>query len=172
MLLEEAIKHCEEKAKCGDSCGMEHKQLAEWLRELMQLRYNRAKAEACCRNGLLTLEDLVEAIMGNIQDEYDQEDEEISRIDDNTFTVDGTIDIEEIEELIGKELPEGDYETLAGFIIDQLQYLPKDGEMNEVEFENVKFTVLKVDERRIEKIKVEITPLPEVEDDDDEDEDD
>ena len=59
MLLEEAIKHCEEKAKCGDSCGTEHKQLAEWLRELMQLRYNRAKAEACGRNGLLTLEDLV-----------------------------------------------------------------------------------------------------------------
>lgn len=59
MLLEEAIKHCEEKAKCGDSCGMEHKQLAEWLRELMQLRYNRAKAQACCRNDLLTLEDLV-----------------------------------------------------------------------------------------------------------------
>ena len=82
--------------------------------------------------------------------EYDHEDEEISRIDDNTFTVDGTIDIEEIEELIGKELPEGDYETLAGFIIDQLQFLPKDGEMNEVEFENIKFTVLKVDERRIE----------------------
>ena len=122
--------------------------------------------------GILTLEDLVEAIMGNIQDEYDQEDEEIRKIDDNTFTVDGTIDIEEIEELIGKELPEGDYETLAGFIIDQLQFLPKDGEMNEVEFENVKFTVLKVDERRIEKIKVEITPLSETEDDDDDDEDD
>ena len=122
--------------------------------------------------GILTLEDLVEAIMGNIQDEYDQEDEEISRIDDNTFTVDGTIDIEEIEELIGKELPEGDYETLAGFIIDQLQFLPKDGEMNEVEFENVKFTVLKVDERRIDKIKVEITPLLESEDDDDDDDED
>ena len=122
--------------------------------------------------GILTLEDLVEAIMGNIQDEYDHEDEEISKIDDNTFTVDGTIDIEEIEELLGKNLPEGDYETLAGFIIDQLQFLPKDGEMNEVEFENVKFTVLKVDERRIEKIKVEITPLPESDEDDDDDEDD
>ena len=88
------------------------------------------------------------------------------------IVLDSGIDIEEIEELIGKELPEGDYETLAGFIIDQLQFLPKDGEMNEVEFENVKFTVLKVDERRIEKIKVEITPLPESEDDDDDEDDD
>lgn len=111
--------------------------------------------------GIITLEDIVEAIMGNIQDEYDLEDEEISKIDDNTFTVEGTIDIEEIDELIGKELPEGDYETLAGFIMDELQCIPKDGEMNEVVFENVKFTVLSVDDRRIEKIKVEITPAEE-----------
>jgi putative hemolysin len=112
--------------------------------------------------GIITLEDIVEAIMGNIQDEYDHEDEEISRIDDNTFTVEGTIDIEEIDELIGKTLPEGDYETLAGFIMDELQCIPKKGEMNEVVFENVKFTVLEVEDRRIEKIKVEITPVEDV----------
>lgn len=109
--------------------------------------------------GIVTLEDIVEAVMGNIQDEYDEEEEEISKIDENTFTVDGTIDIEEIDELIGKELPEGDYETLAGFIMDELQCIPKNGEMNEVVFENVKFTVLQVEDRRIEKIKVEITPI-------------
>ncbi|MBO5290677.1 MAG: HlyC/CorC family transporter [Clostridia bacterium] len=120
--------------------------------------------------GIVTLEDIVEAIMGNIQDEYDVEEEEISKIDENTFTVDGTIDIEEIDELIGKELPEGDYETLAGFIMDELQCIPKDGEMNEVVFENVKFTVLSVEDRRIEKIKVEITPVEEASDEE-EDED-
>lgn len=120
--------------------------------------------------GIVTLEDIVEAIMGNIQDEYDQEDDEISKIDDNTFTVDGTIDIEEIDELIGQALPEGDYETLAGFIMDELQFIPKDGEMNEVVFENVKFTVLSVEDRRIEKIKVEITPIEKEAVDEDEDE--
>ena len=78
-------------------------------------------------------------------------------------------DIEEIDELIGKELPEGDYETLAGFIMDELQCIPKNGEMNEVVFENVKFTVLSVEDRRIEKIKVEITPVEETIDEDDED---
>ncbi len=119
--------------------------------------------------GIVTLEDIVEAIMGNIQDEYDQEDDEILKIDDNTFTVDGTIDIEEIDELIGKELPDGDYETLAGFIMDELQCIPKDGEMNEVVFENVKFTVLSVDDRRIEKIKVEIAPIPEEENQEEDD---
>ena len=120
--------------------------------------------------GIVTLEDIVEAVMGDIQDEYDEEEEEISKIDENTFTVEGTIDIEEIDELIGKELPEGDYETLAGFIMDELQCIPKNGEMNEVVFENVKFTVLEVEDRRIEKIKVEITPV--VEEDEDEDDDD
>ncbi len=119
--------------------------------------------------GIITLEDIVEAIMGNIQDEYDHEEDEISKIDENTFTVDGTIDIEEIDELIGKELPEGGYETLAGFIMDELQCIPKDGEMNEVIFENVKFTVLSVEDRRIEKIKVEITPVQEIADEDEED---
>lgn len=109
--------------------------------------------------GVLTLEDIVEAIMGNIQDEYDDEDEEISKIDDTTFTVDGTIDIDEIDELTGKSLPEGDYETLAGYIIDELQYIPKDGEMDKVTFENVTFTVLKVEDRRIEKVQVEILPV-------------
>ena len=117
--------------------------------------------------GIVTIEDIVEAVMGSIQDEYDHEDEEISKIDDNTFTVDGTIDVEEINELIGKDLPEGSYETLAGFIMDELQCIPKDGEMNEVLFENVKFTVLSVEDRRIEKIKVEIFPEPEKDDEDD-----
>ena len=120
--------------------------------------------------GIVTLEDIVEAVMGDIQDEYDEEEEEISKIDENTFTVEGTIDIEEIDALIGRELPEGDYETLAGFIMDELQCIPKQGEMNEVVFENVKFTVLEVEDRRIEKIKVEITPV--VEEDDEEDDDD
>ena len=121
--------------------------------------------------GIVTLEDIVEAVMGDIQDEYDEEEEEISKIDENTFTVEGTIDIEEIDELIGKELPEGDYETLAGFIMDELQCIPKNGEMNEVVFENVKFTVLEVEDRRIEKIKVEITPEDKKDGDDVEKED-
>lgn len=55
--------------------------------------------------------------VGNIQDEYDNEDEEISKINDTTFTIDGITDIEEVEEKLGIKLPEGDYDTLGGFII-------------------------------------------------------
>ena len=109
--------------------------------------------------GIVTLEDLLESIVGNIQDEYDQEDEEISIINDTTFEVDGITDIEEVEECTGKTFPEGDYDTIGGYIISVLGFLPKDGEMNEVQFENVKFTVLNVEERRIGKVKVEILPV-------------
>ena len=108
--------------------------------------------------GIVTLEDLLEAIVGNIQDEYDQEDEEISIINDTVFEVDGITDIEEVEEHIGKTFPEGDYDTIGGYIISVLGFLPQDGEMNEVQFQNVKFTVLNVEERRIGKVKVEILP--------------
>ncbi len=109
--------------------------------------------------GIVTLEDLLESIVGNIQDEYDQEDEEISIINDTVFEVDGITDIEEVEEHTGKKFPEGDYDTIGGYIISVLGFLPQDGEMNEVTFENVKFTVLNVEERRIGKVKVEILPV-------------
>ena len=109
--------------------------------------------------GIVTLEDLLESIVGNIQDEYDQEDEEISIINETTFEVEGITDIEEVEEHTGKKFPEGDYDTIGGYIISVLGFLPEDGQMNEVQFENVKFTVLNVEERRIGKVKVEILPI-------------
>lgn len=108
--------------------------------------------------GIVTLEDLLESIVGNIQDEYDHEDEEISIINDTIFEVDGITDIEEVEEHIGKTFPDGDYDTIGGYIISVLGFLPEDGQMNEVQFQNVKFTVLNVEERRIGKVKVEILP--------------
>ena len=119
--------------------------------------------------GIVTLEDVLESIVGNIQDEYDDEEEEIKKIDETTFTVDGTTDIDEINELVGVDLPEGDYDTLGGFVISLLDYLPTEiGEEPIVaEFSNLRFTVLSVDERRIDQIKVEILPVPENKEEDD-----
>ncbi len=121
--------------------------------------------------GLVTIEDIIEAIVGNIQDEYDNEEEEISKINETTFTIDGLTDIDELDEIIGKDLPEGDYDTIAGYIISRLGYLPKQGEHSEVMFENIKFTVLDVENRRIEKVKVEILPVEEKDEDEDDDSD-
>lgn len=116
--------------------------------------------------GIVTLEDLLEAIVGNIQDEYDFEDEEISKIDENTFTIDGITDIEEVEEQLDVKFPEGDYDTLGGFIISLLGFLPEDGEMNTVEYSNMVFTVLNVEDRRIGKVKVQLLPKEETDEED------
>lgn len=116
--------------------------------------------------GIVTMEDLLEAIVGNIQDEYDNEDEEIVEVSENVFTVDGTAYIEEVNELVGDVIPEGDYDTLGGFLISRLGYLPQDGDMTEVDFQNLKFTILNVEERRIGKVRVEITPKEETDGED------
>ena len=108
--------------------------------------------------GLVTMEDILESIVGNIQDEYDDEDEEVEKIDEHTYTFDGATDIDDASEILGIEIPEGDYDTLAGFVINQLGYLPtgEEAEPSAVQFENIKFTVLKIEDRRIELIKAEI----------------
>ena len=106
--------------------------------------------------GLVTLEDVLEAIVGSIQDEYDDEEEDISKIDESTFLLDGTTAIEEVDELTHVPLPEGDYDTIAGFVIRELGYLPAAGEHPEVEYRGLKFTVEEVEDRRVAVIKVEI----------------
>lgn len=114
--------------------------------------------------GIVTLEDVIESIVGNIRDEYDtDEEEEIVKIDETTFTVDGTTSLEDVDGLVGADLPEGDYDTIAGFIISLLGYLPdEETEMPiEVEYENLRFTVLNVEDRHLGNIKVEILPIEE-----------
>ena len=100
------------------------------------------------------MEDVLESIVGNIRDEYDEEEELVTQIDEKTFTFDGVADIDEVEKVLDTEFPEGDYDTLAGFVINLLGYLPT-GENEVAVYNNLTFTVLEVDERRIEKIKVE-----------------
>ena len=108
--------------------------------------------------GLVTLEDVLESIVGSIQDEYDNEEEEISKIDETTFMIEGNTDIEEVNELIGMELPEGEYDTVAGFVIDRLGYLPKQDDRPVVEYKHLRFTVEELEDKRISAIKVEILP--------------
>lgn len=105
--------------------------------------------------GLVTMEDMLESIVGNIRDEYDYEEEEmVTQIDEKTFTFDGVADIDDVAKVLDVEFPEGDYDTLAGFVINLLGFLPA-GDNETAVYKNLTFTVLKVDERRIEKIKVE-----------------
>lgn len=105
--------------------------------------------------GLITLEDLIEDILGNIQDEYDNEEEEIKQISDKKFHVDGSTSIEDVEELIGEDIYDDDSDTIAGFMLTMLGKVPHVDEHPEVTHKGFKFTVLKVEDRRIEEILIE-----------------
>ena len=106
--------------------------------------------------------------MGSIQYEYDNEEEEISQVNDTTFTVDGTTALDEVSDLIGFDLPEGDYDTIAGMAVSILEYIPQPDEHPVVRVKNAVFTVLEVEDRRISKLLIEI--LPEEEEDSGEEE--
>lgn len=110
--------------------------------------------------GIITLEDLLESIVGNIQDEYDHEEEEIHKVSDNKFTVDGVTSIDEVSELVGFDLPEGDYDTIAGLVVETLGRIPKPNEHPSIQIRNLTLTVQEVEERRISKILVEKTFEP------------
>ncbi|MDE6149445.1 MAG: hemolysin family protein [Ruminococcus sp.] len=107
--------------------------------------------------GIVTMEDLLESIVGNIQDEYDDEDEEIQEITPNTFDLLGSADPEEVMEILGKKLPDNeDYDTIGGFVTDLLGYIPEDGQTPEVAWENIEFSVIKTKDKRIEKLRAVI----------------
>lgn len=111
--------------------------------------------------GIVTMEDLLESIVGNIQDEYDHEEEEFSVIDESTFDIDGTTDIEEVCRLLDTELPEGEYDTLGGLIIEKLGRIPRENEHPSIDMGGFTFTVESVDERRIDRVKaVRKQPTP------------
>ncbi len=109
--------------------------------------------------GIVTMEDLLESIVGNIQDEFDHEEEDITQTGEHSFEVDGSTAIEELNDMLDVKLPEGDYDTLGGFIMDRLGRIPTEQET--VTYENLAITVLKMDDRRIDTVHIEITPPPE-----------
>ena len=103
--------------------------------------------------GLVTLEDVVEEVVGEIRDPYDQEESDVLKQPDGSFIVDGSITIYDLEEETDIKFPEErDYDTLAGFILDTLTDIPKTGE--HVDFQNMVFTVQTVENNRIGKIKI------------------
>lgn len=104
--------------------------------------------------GIVTMEDLIESILGNIQDEYDDEEDEISKVNDTTYILSGSADLEDVSDILKMPLPDDpDYDTLGGFIVDQLGRIPNEGEHPVLKYADIEFTVLVVEERHIEKIR-------------------
>lgn len=109
--------------------------------------------------GIVTLEDLVEEIVGNIFDEYDEEELEIKRLDDNTYEVSGMMSLDELEKPLGVELPLDEYETFSGFVIGLIGRIPLKEEKIEIDYKNLRIEILDVTEKRIEKILVHVERL-------------
>lgn len=106
--------------------------------------------------GIVTLEDIVESVMGNIQDEYDDEDALIRKLKDNKYEVHGEADPDEVLELFGYSLPdEHDYDTISGFVTDLLGYLPEDISVHpHAVYKDLKFVIIEVCDNCIEKLIV------------------
>lgn len=104
--------------------------------------------------GIITAEDLIESVMGNIQDEYDDEEIKIKSIGKEKYQIDGDTDPEDVLELFGYDLPEDhEYDTIAGFVTDLLGYIPEDTEKTpHVDYEDVRFVVTEVSDNCISRI--------------------
>lgn len=110
-------------------------------------------------SGIVTMEDIIEEVMGDIDDEYDEEEPEIQKISDDTFIIDGSMDLDDIDEELNINLESDNSETIGGFIIDILGEIPDENDVgSEVTFENYKFRIDSIKDRRIEQITLTILP--------------
>jgi putative hemolysin len=114
-------------------------------------------------DGIVTLEDLIEEVIGDIRDEYDEDVTEARRLSGGEVEVDGKLNLDEIAEISGVELPEGPYATVAGFVMAELGRLPKAGDV--VEYNGVRLTVVRTEGRRAARVR--LTPRPREDRDDD-----
>jgi putative hemolysin len=137
----------------------ETKKVGDLLKELQKRRSHMALVvdEHGSVSGLVTLEDLIEQIVGEIQDEYDWEDRPVERLRDGSMVVEGTLSAAELREAYLIPLPEsGEFETVAGFMLERLGSVPKGGEV--VSVDDWRFTVVDVERNRISKVKIERRP--------------
>jgi putative hemolysin len=133
----------------------ETKDLAAMLAEFRRTNQHMALVidEYGSFQGIVTLEDLLEEIVGEIEDEYDLPDESVEELGDGRIRVDGTFPIDDFNERFAKELPQEDYHTLAGFVFGQLGRGAEAGD--EVLHDGIRFRVVEVDGPRIERLDVE-----------------
>ena len=104
-------------------------------------------------SGMVTMEDILEEIVGEIYDEYDEVTKKFEKIDENTYRIDGALAIYEVEKILDVEIPEGEYDTLSGYLIEQLGAIPKDKEKYTIETENVTYYIEKCQDKRIVSVK-------------------
>ena len=113
-------------------------------------------------SGIVTMEDIIEEIVGEIDDEFDKEEFAFKEIEENIYVINGKAYLDDLNEELGTEFESENSETIGGLIIELLGEIPNDGEKAETTYKNYKLQILSVHERRIEKIKLEILPKEDV----------
>src|SRR5205807_1457067 len=127
----------------------ESKRVSELMREMQSEKFHMAIVvdEYGGTAGLVTLEDLIEELVGEIVDEFDVEEPSMDQLPDGDFRVNARMPIDEVNELAHIELPEGDWDTVGGFVYSQLGHVPAEGET--VTYDGHRLTAEKVQGRRI-----------------------
>ena len=109
--------------------------------------------------GLITMEDLIEEIVGDIEDEYDELDEDVEQVSEYEYIVDGSTDLEDVNEAIGSQLESDDFDSIGGFIIGEIDRFPQVGE--ELVIAGLEMHVLEIEKNRIQKIRIKVRNLEE-----------
>jgi CBS domain containing-hemolysin-like protein len=136
----------------------ETKRIAEVMREMQAGRHHMAIVvdEYGGTAGLVTLEDVLEELVGEISDEYDVLRPRVERLDDGRVSVDAGLSIDEVNELTGLELPEGDWDTVGGFLYNLLGHVPVEGEG--ADYDSHRLVAQKVERRRIAQVLISGPP--------------
>lgn len=135
--------------------ALETKKVVDLLRDFQNEKIHMAiiTDEFGGVRGLVTLEDVLEEIVGEISDEYDQSQRRWMPVDSNTLLLDAKVDLEEVEEYFDVELPEGPYESVGGLIIHQFERVPSAGAVADIN--SLTFQVVSADKRRINTVKIQ-----------------
>lgn len=142
----------------------ETKNIDELFKELQNARTHMAVLidEYGGFSGIVTIEDLIEEVMGNIEDEYDKDAPSIKKLDNNTYIIDGMISLIDFNDYFDVKIESRDYDTINGFLIGLLGHIPTSAEEKSLEYENLVFKIVEIQDKRIEKIKVYVQKLEEV----------
>jgi len=109
-------------------------------------------------SGIVTMEDLIEEIVGDIDDEYDHDEPDLKKVDDYTYYARGSISIKELNSALNTKFDEfnDDYDTLAGLLIYKLGYIPCNKDKKSIKINNIIFNILEIEDKKIEKVKIKI----------------